>query len=115
MDISIKCHNKKNWDCENCIKRLAVFTNMPKFISVSGKIIKRVDMDLDRITIITDEMPARIDYDKYVGTIHIISNDEASYLHKPFSVLPQKKQAVTLWEYGERELTNIEEGCLLLV
>ena len=115
MDIKIWYHSFENTE-ENHIKEIAVLTDMPNEISISCEMMWGISIRPNRIIVTIREMPFRIDYDKYLNTLHIFNEADSLTHHKPYSLLSKKPEvAVTLWEYGERELANFEEGCVLAV
>ena len=117
MEINILYHSfKDNKDCENNIRNIAILANMPEYLSIYFSLLGSISIMPGTMSIYVTELPARIDYDGYLADLFILTFDQIEYYQKPRCLLSTKRdKAVTLWEYGERELANIEEGCLLPV
>ena len=106
--IKIMHHSFENQDCENHIRTIAKLPNMPEYLSVDCDCIESIRIDNGMLLIYVKDVPARIDYDKHFGTLHILSQTDVQYYPKPYSLIPKKNMSTTLWEPEERELAKVE-------
>lgn len=106
--VIIQHHSYKYTDSDCHMHDIVRVPDMPREMSISCEFLEFVAIRNSHLLIIIKEMPGRIDYDKYLGTLHILSQEESRYCHKPYSVI-DKGMSATLWELGEREQMDIEE------
>ena len=109
MDVLIWHHSWDYPDHENHIKEIARLHNLPKYLSVQGEFIYRINILYGKLIILVNEAPVRIDRDPYLETLYLQSPDDVKHHPNPKVLIASKGDGIVMWEYMERERVTLEE------
>jgi len=111
---SLRQHNEVHQYDEYNTKLITCLIDMPKLLSISCNFMEYIALQYNQVIVILLDMPGRIDYDRYLNNLYILSTKETGYCQKPYCLIPEQRNlSSTLWELGEREQVTLEEVGIL--